>query len=398
MIKNVKEPPIDPNALINPVFHTTEKRHDLWRWMRNNIPIYWHDPTHLPGFWSVTRYKDVKAIYANPQVFSSAKGVLLRPAHLGVDPGGGLTLALTDPPKHKKLRDLMKGWFSVEYAKSLEEIVQDKIRVLLHKAAKKTFCNFSSDIASPLTLFVTCHILGIPAKNHDDILHWTHEAFSAGQPLAAHKEFMLFFCEFMEYKKANPADDLASAIVHGMIDDRPFAEKEIILNFENLVGATENAGLSISSGILAFIQRPQNWALLKNNTKLMKTAIEEVLRWASSASHSMRTVTEEITINNIRFRAGDCVALWLPSANRDEEVFDNPYKFNITRLPNPHIALGYREHFCIGQALGKMQMRLLLTEILTHNWNLTLDKEPTYLKSIHVNGPEILPVRITRNT
>jgi cytochrome P450 len=384
--------PVNPNSLINPDFHATGNPQLLWSWMRSNTPIYWHEPSHLPGFWSVTRYEDIRTIYSNPKVFSSARGVLLRPAKYGDDPGGGLTLALTDPPRHKQLRTIMAGWFSISYARSLEDIIRAKIRDLLSQATYRGRCNFSNDIAARLTLFVTCHILGIEQSHHDNVFDWAHESFEEGKPLAAHQDFMLYFCELMERKKINPGNDLASAIVHGFIDDIPLAEKEIILNFENLIGATENAGLSIASGILAFLEHPESWMLLDKNRDLIVPATEEILRWASSASHSMRVVTESIEINGEKFEEGDCVALWLPSANRDEEIFTDPFRFDITRVPNRHMALGYGEHFCIGNALARVQMRTLLNELLNLEYKLELEGTPKRLSSIHVNGPEILPI------
>lgn len=387
--------PIDPNALVDPEFHSTGNPHELWTWMRHNKPIHWHEPGEYPGFWSVTHHEDVKEIYGNPKVFSSAKGVLLRPASYGDDIGGGLTLALTDPPRHKQLRSIMTDWFSIGYAKSLEDQITKKIRELLSDAKESGRCNFTNDISSPLTLFVTCQVLGIPTEFHNDILHWAHESFDQGKPLAAHQDFMIYFCELMEQKRSEPSQDLASAIVHGIADNKKLAEEEIILNFENLIGATENAGLSISSGILAFIQNPNSWEMIRDNRKLITPATEEVLRWATSASHSMRTVTEPYEIKGVKFAPGDKVLLWLPSANRDEKVFDDPFNFDVTRVPNRHIALGYGEHFCIGNALGRMQMRILLNDLLDSGVNMELAEEPVRLRSIHVNGPEYLPIHLT---
>ncbi|MDP3372317.1 MAG: cytochrome P450 [Candidatus Paracaedibacteraceae bacterium] len=384
---------LNPNCLVDPTFHAAGNPHALWSWMRENEPIYWHEPTKFPGFWSITRHEDIREVYGNPEIFSSARGVLLRQEKSGDDPGGGLTLALTDPPRHKQLRAIMTSWFSISYAKSLESAIRRKIKELLLEAVEKKVINFTHDISSKLTLFVTCHILGIPPKDHKDVLHWAHESFEKAVPLASHKEFMLYFCELMESKRACPSSDLASAIVHGMIDNKKLAEEEILLNFENLIGATENAGLSISSGVLAFIEYPESWKLLQTDRKLIISATEEILRWASSASHSMRTIKKTYTLNNTNLLANQKIVLWLPSANRDDKIFENPFKFDITRTPNRHIALGYGEHFCIGNALGRMQIRILLDELLGFDWILELESAPIHLRSIYVNGPENLPIR-----
>ena len=136
--------------------------------------------------------------------------------------------------------------------------------------------------------------------------------------------------------------------------------------------------------------------LLKRDRTLMPLAIDEILRWASSASHSMRTVTKDTIFNDIKLIAGNKVILWLPSANRDPSIFDQPHLFDITRSPNPHVALGYGEHFCIGNLLGKMQARVLLSEIFDSNLAIELAAPPQFLSSIHVNGPEYLPVKVKR--
>lgn len=396
MAAPVITPIASPDRLLDPEFHASAAPHAVWRWMRQHAPAYWHPPSNLPGFWSFTRYEDIHTIYSNPRIFSSARGVLLRPIQYGDDPGGGLTLALTDPPRHKQLRSIMAGWFTMRYAQSLEEWIRHKLRELLARGNEQDGFDFTQDITARLSLYVTCHILGVPESEHDNVFHWTHEAFESGRPLAAHHQFMLFFGDLMEWRMANPGEDLVSALVHGMADDELLAEDEILLNFENLVGATENAGLSMSGGILAFLEHPDSWCMLAQNRELLPSAIEEVLRWTSSATHSMRRVTEPTIVNHQQLETGNHVVLWLPSGNRDENIFRTPNQFDITRRPNRHLALGYGEHFCIGNALARTQMRILLSELLDRKTPLEMNGKPVALRSIHVNGPAILPVRFAK--
>lgn len=391
----VSEDSLNPDSLTDPAFHGHGAPHAVWRWMRQHQPVYWHPPAQFPGFWSITRYEDIRTVYRHPELFSSARGVLLRPTQAGDDPGSGLTLALTDPPRHKQLRSMMTQWFSMQYARSLEDAIRTKVQTLLSQAIECSQCDFAHEMSARLTLYVTCHILGVPEQDQDDVLRWTYEAFNKGQSIAAHRELMLYFCELIAYKRAraHPADDLASAIVHGTANGQGLTEEEILLNFENLIGATENAGLSLSSGIRAFLEFPETWTQLNERRELITSAIEEVLRWASSASHSMRTVTEPVMLHEQRLKAGDRVVLWLPSANRDERIFTDPFQFDITRSPNPHLALGYGEHACIGNALARMQMRVLLNALLDMESQLELEGPFIPLQSIYVNGPQSLPVR-----
>ncbi|MFK7974066.1 MAG: cytochrome P450 [Rickettsiaceae bacterium] len=387
---------LDPNLLLEPSFHQGHDKYKLWEYMRENCPIYKHCHDDFPTFYSITRYEDIKKVYQNHHLFSSKKGVLMRTLKQGEDPGSNLTLALTDPPKHRQLRNIAKSWFSASYVKSIESKVTEKIKSMLLAASSDGGCDFTQDITSPLTLSITCSILGVPESEHLNVLKWCHDAFTNGVSLINNKDFMIFMGEFMEYKRLHPENDLASAIIHGFIDDRNLTEREILLNFENLIGATENASLSLSSGILALIQNEESMVLLKKERELIPLAIEEMLRWASSASHSMRTVTEDTVFGGVKFEVGSKVVLWLPSANRDPEIFDQPFFFNICRMPNNHIALGYGEHFCIGNILGKMQARVLLNEMLDSNIKLSLESEPSFLSSIYVNGPEYFPVIVQR--
>lgn len=387
---------LNPNLLLEPSFHQKNDKYQLWQLMRDTCPMYAHHHPDFPICYSITRYEDVKKVYKDPTLFSSAQGVLLRTNKQGEDPGTNLTLALTDPPKHRKLRDVASQWFSASYIKMIESQVIQQVKKLVFVALNNGGCDITQDITSPLTLSITCSILGIPESQHKDVLRWCHDSFTNGTSLINNKDFMIFMSEFMQSKQLNPGNDLSSAIIAAFIDDKKLTEKEILLNFENLIGATENASLSLSSGILAMIQYKKNMILLKRDRTLMPLAIDEILRWASSASHSMRTVTKDTIFNDIKLIAGNKVILWLPSANRDPSIFDQPHLFDITRSPNPHVALGYGEHFCIGNLLGKMQARVLLSEIFDSNLAIELAAPPQFLSSIHVNGPEYLPVKVKR--
>lgn len=389
------ELPDPPESLVDPRFHVYGNPHRLWSWMRKNTPVYQHAPSELPGFWSVTCYKDIRHVYSNPDIYSSAFGVLLRPAKLGEDPGNGITLALTDPPYHKKLRSLMAKWFTMKHALSLEDIIRKKVKKLLENATNKEICNFTHDVTSPLALYVTCYLLGIPEADQENVFNWTHEAFSSGISLATHQSFMLYFGKLMHDRMKNPTDDLASCIAHETVDDELLSENEILLNYENLLGATENAGLSMASSVLVLLQRPSIWKALCKHHALLDTGIEELFRWSSSATHSMRTVVKTTKLAGYTLEVGDRVVVWLASGNRDESVFENPNHLNLTRSSNRHLSLGHGEHFCIGNALARVQMKILLTELMDMKYSFVLENEPTPIQSIYVNGPENLPVRFT---
>lgn len=384
------------SRLTDPEVHATGEAHNLWRWLRENAPIQWHTPDDFPGFWSLTTYEDVRAVYRDPDTFSSAEGVLLRPVALGKDPGSGRTLALTDPPRHRRLRALLAEWFSERHARSLEPEMRRLVRFLLNRAAQEDVCDFSHDVAAPFTNSIICKLLGVPRADHGALFTWTYEAFAAAKPLATHPTLMQYIINLMDDRARNPVNDILSRLITSEIDGIPLTEEEVLLNCENLIGATENAGLSMSAGAFAFVENPHQWERLRAHRELLRSAIEEVLRWASSAVHSMRTATKDAFIRGHRIGRGDRVVLWIPSANYDDTVFEEPDRFDVSRRPNRHLTFGAGEHACIGATLARTQLKVLLTELLEMHATMELGGSVVRLRSIFVSGPEQLPVHISR--
>jgi cytochrome P450 len=390
----VTAPATTPSRLVDPELHATGESHALWRWMREHAPVYHHPPTDLPGFWSLTRYDDIRAAYRDPRVFSSGRGVLLRPTRYGEDPAGGLTLALTDLPRHKQLRSVMADWFTERSIRSMEEYVRSATRAVLARTVDRGECDFVHDVVGRLSMYVIGHILGVPEDDLEDLFQWTNEAFEAGVSLAGHQQLMQYFIELMYQRMAEPTDDLVSGLLIGTADGELLSEEEVLLNCENLVGATENGRLALAGGMLAFLQHPDQWQRLRDDRRLLPSAVEEMLRWTSSATHSMRTATETTAVRGQRIEAGDRVVLWIPSANRDEDVFAEPDHFDIARGPNRHLALGVGEHFCIGSTLARAEMRILFSDLLDTAHRIEQSGPLLAVQSIAVSGPETLPVRI----
>jgi cytochrome P450 len=389
------EPLCGPAALTDPMTHATGDPHAAWAWMRAHAPVYRHGAGDLPAFWSLTRHEDIRAVYRDTDTFSSSRGVLIRPAKAGDDPGGGLTLALSDASRHKQLRALMADWFNTRAVRALDGYVRAATRTVLDRTTGEPECDFATDVAGRLSLSVISHILGVPDEDHEDLYRWTNEAFEAHTSLVAHPDIVGYFMELLYRRMEDPAGDLLSALVHGTVDGELLSEEEAVLNCENLIGATENGRLALIGGMKAFLDHPEQWERLRAAGGLLPGAIEEVLRWTSSATHSMRVAVRACEIRGQQIEAGDRVVLWLPSANRDEAVFDDPYRFDVARTPNRHIALAAGAHFCIGSTLARAEMRVLFSELLGSNVVIEPTGSARALRSIAVNGPESLPVRIT---
>lgn len=386
--------------LTNPDLYSHGDPHAAWRWLREHDPVHWHPPSvDYPGFWVLTKYDDVRAVYHDPATFSSAGGILLRPETYGGDPGGGRTLALTDPPKHRKLRALVDDWFAPRAIRLLDTEMREIAHDVVTRALERERCDFVAEIAARVPLYVIFKMLGVSRNDWERLFSLTNDAFGADNPAdrrGAHLEIMQYFGDLAAARAKSPADDLVSVLASAEIDGRKLTEDEVILNCDNLlVGGTENTRIAAAGGMLAFIQHPDQWQALSTDSELLHSAVEEVLRWTSSATHIMRTATASAAMHGRQIKAGDRVTLWNPSANRDESVFDDPDCFSVHRKPNRHIALGTGEHFCLGGTLGRAELRVLYEKLLRSTERIELADTPVMLSSIIVNGPERLPVRLT---
>lgn len=396
MSEDLMEHPAKIN-LADPHLYSHGDPYAVWRWLREHDPVYWHPPAELPGFWALTKYDDIRTVYRDPASFSSAGGILLRPDSYGDDPGGGRTLALTDPPRHRQLRALVDEWFSPRSVRVLEAEMREVARDVIMQALERGACDFVVDIAARIPLFVICSMMGVPKNEWERLFALTTEAFGTGEALQqrfAHLEILQYFEDLAKVRAKSPANDLVSVLATAEVDGTKLTPDEILLNCDNLlVGGTENTRIAASGGMLAFIQHPDQWQALSGEPALLHSAVEEVLRWTSTATHIMRTTTRPVTIHGRRIEAGERVTVWNPSANRDEDVFDDADRFIVDRKPNRHMALGTGEHFCLGGTLGRAELRLIYEELLRNTERIELDGTPVMLNSIIVNGPEHLPVR-----
>jgi cytochrome P450 len=385
--------------LLDPGLYSHGDPYALWRWLRLNDPVRWHPPAQLPGFWILTRYEDVRAVYRDPATFSSVGGILLRPADHGADPGGGRTLALTDPPRHRLLRAIVDGWFVPRAVRILEADLRDVASGVVRRAVEHGTCDFVSEIAARIPLYVICNMMGIPSSDWERIFALTNQAFGAPEAAArrlAHLEIFQYFEDLIAVRIRCPADDLVSALVTARPDGTKLTPEEVLLNCDNLlVGGTENTRIATAGGMLAFLEHPAEWQAISADPGLLPSAVEEVLRWTSTATHIMRTATRSVVIRGRYIETGERVTLWNPSANRDESIFAEPDRFDVRRQPNRHLALGAGEHFCLGGTLARAELRLIYTELLRGTDRIELADEPVRLRSIVVNGLERLPVKLT---
>ncbi|WP_284581908.1 cytochrome P450 [Streptomyces sp. 2P-4] len=390
----------DTARLLDGETHRSGDPYALWARLREQEPVLWHGPGEFPGFWSLTRYDEIDEVLRDARTYSSASGILLRPRAQGDDPGGNRTLALSEPERHRVLRGAVAGWFAPRNLRRLSDALDAQAERIVRDAVAAGRTDFVTGIAAVLPVEVVCTFLGIPERDRPDIVEWTTDAFCAGtatERTLAHLQILDYFGELAERRRAQPGDDLVSVLAAVHVDGRPLPVEDVVLNCDNLlVGGTENVRLAMSGGMLALLERPAQWELLRTGfEEVAGTAIEEILRWTSSATHLVRRAARDAVLGGRQVREGDLVVCWLPSANRDPAHFADPDAFDIRRTPNRHLALGAGPHYCVGSQLAKLEIRAVLREFVRQVRGVEPDGPPERLDSVVVGGLRTLPLRLT---
>lgn len=281
-------------------------------------------------------------------------------------------LALSDPPRHRSVRTIMTRAFTPTLMSRLR-ITADRVSgEVLARALEQRDCEFVNDVAARLPIALTCELMGIPESDWELMYRLTRTAFGADDPsyqtsasarmsaTRAHTEIMLYYRELLNERGTRPREDLVSAIARGVVDDARLSIDELSLHCDNLhVAGQETARHAIVGGVLAFIDSPEQWRVLRQAESTVRPAVEEILRWTSPALHVLRTARADVQLDESMIRAGDAVTIWNASANRDEDVFPAPDRFEIERSPNRHLALGAGEHHCLGAALTRMELHAM---------------------------------------
>lgn len=378
----------------------------VWAFLRCHAPVFWNPETSGPGFWAVTRHRDAVTVYNNVELFTSERGMMLGRNRSGGDPAAGRMLVVTDPPRHTKLRRIVGRPFTPRMMRRLEQGIRSSVvRHLDHAVAKGT-CEFVSDVAARIPVSVICDLLGVPRDDWEWMHHLTSVAIGSGDPEAdnevtpaaraqAYTDILLYYTELVSDRRRKPADDVVSTLVGGNIDGLPLSDEDILLNCTNLViGGNETTRHAASGGVLAFAERPQEWDRVRQDPDRVATAVEESLRWTTPVMHLMRTAVRDVDIGRQRVRAGDTVVVWNGSANRDEEVFENPQTFDACRRPNRHLAFGIGEHYCIGAALARLELKVLFEEMRTRVTSIELAGPVDRVPSIVLRGIKRLPLQL----
>jgi cytochrome P450 len=359
--------------------------HDDFTRLRRERPVWFHPPTpHAPGgegFWVLTRYADIVAAATDATTFSSHTGG-------GRDGGGtliedlpsgfaaGVLLNMMDDPRHRLIRRIVAPAVSPRMMRELEDELCLRTAAILDDALARPTCDFLIEVAAELPLQAIAKLLGVPQADRHQLFGWANATLDyddrdlgamSEKSAAAGAEMFAYGSRLIEEKRRAPGDDLLSAVVHGEVSaGEPITELELQMFFNLLVHAgSETTRNSLALGVLALIERPAAWERLRAEPALLPTAVEEILRWASSTPYNRRTATRDVVVGGEAIRAGDKVTLWWASANRDDAVFAAPFELDVARAPNPHLAFGHGAHFCLGAALARLEIRVVLDALLS---------------------------------
>jgi cytochrome P450 len=390
--------------------------HEAWARLRRESPVHRFAPPGYEPFWAVTKHADVIEVSKQPDKFKSAGRFILFPelqggmdaAMLADDPPLRMLVNM-DPPEHRDYRALVAPWFTPRAIKRLERRLEEITRELFDDLAgdgSERECDFVTDIAAIQPLRMITEMLGIPREREQFVLRVTNENFGIEDPefqreaetrdeaLGFLTEAFAYLAEITEQRRAEPRDDLSTVLANAKLFGEPVPQFELFsLYFLVMVAGHDTTRNAISSGLLALLDNPGELAKLRRDPSLVDKAADEIVRWTSPVIHFSRTATVDYELRGRPIRAGDSVALFYASANRDEDVFDAPFEFRVDRHPNPHLGFGVGEHFCLGAHLARMDLRVFFRQFSERIESIELAGPMERLHASFVGGPKHIPIR-----
>jgi len=392
--------------------------HDQFQELRGLPHLHRCEPPGFPSFYAVVRHRDVCEISKQPDLFWNRGGIVLesetQKTILEAESGLGTLRPIIgmDPPEHRDYRKVAASWFTPRAIVRVDPVARESARSLVDRLVERAHggegeCDFADEIATAHPLRILSTILGVPREEEPRILSLTTQLFASDDPdrqregedrLAAAKalaiDFFQLFNEIIADRRANPRDDLASVLANGRVNGDPMGLLETLGYFLIVFTAghdtTKNA---LVGGLQALAEHPEAFEKLKRNPELVPSAVEEILRWASPVNYMKRVVAQDLEFRGQKLRAGDNLVLFYASANRDEAVFEDPFAFRVDRRPNPHLAFGIGEHFCLGAHLARHSQRALLAELVGRLDSIELAGTPERIHSSFVVGLKKLPLR-----
>ncbi len=381
--------------------------HDTFDQLRRDKPVVWQEEPEGPGYWALMRYEDIVTVSSDASLFSSERGG----TNIEDMPEDAMALIRTilinmDPPKHTKYRRLVATGFTPKMVTQTEPHVRHITKKIVDSVIARGECDFVTDIAAKLPLAVISEMLGVPDEDHEKVFDWSNRLIGFDDPeyhtspedgRVAATEMFMYANALASDRKANPRADLVSILMGAEVDGDRLSEADFDGFFILLaVAGNETTRNLISGAMLALIEHPEQRQRMLDDPGVMTTAIEEFLRWVSPLIYFRRTLQRDTEIGGVAMQAGQKVAMYYPSGNRDEQIFENGHLFDVTRSPNPHMAFGGGgPHFCLGASLARLEIRCMFEELLTRMPDMELAGPVQRLRSNFINGIKHMPVKFT---
>jgi linalool 8-monooxygenase len=411
----------DPETFQNP-----EVAHDIFKRLRAEEPIAWcPEPWGGPGFWSITKYDDIQEISKLPKIFSSDGkhgGITLpspemirnRQQRRGINPDappelsvfdGGRSMITMDPPDHNQHRRMVAPGFTPNTLDALAPRIRERARVILDAIGDRGECEFVSSVAAELPIQMLAELFAVPQEDRHKLFQWSNliiggedpdVSVSREQTLAAFMELAGYAMQLYEARRKEPGDDLISLLANTEVDGQPMSMPDYLSAFVLLVVAgNETTRNSISGGILALSQYPAERQKLLDDPSLIPQAVDEIIRWVHPVIYMRRTALEDYELRGVRIRAGDKLALWYMSGNRDEDKWADPFTFNVTHGGPRHLSFGYGQHLCIGWRLAEIQLGVLFEELLARYPDIQAVGDVSRIRTNFLNSIKHMRVRYT---
>ena len=388
---------LDHIDLDNPDNFVSGTPHHWFRELRREAPVHWHKERGGVGFWNLTKYEDVKFVSRNPQLFSSWLGG----TNIGDRPeealmGMRMIMLNMDPPQHVKFRRIVQRGFTPQMTAKQEPYLRALSKRIVDQVAQRGECEFVEELAAELPLQVICELMGVPLEDRKLIFELSNKLIGFDDPefqnteedaRAASMQMFGYAMKLAERYRKEPADNLTNTLMNVEIDGEKLSEIEFCSFFLLLlVAGNETTRTVTTNGMRALLAHPKQLELLANDPSLVPTAVEEFVRFDPAVHYFRRTATQDTEIRGQKIAKGQKVVMWYPSANRDEDVFSDPDRFDVTRQDNQHLAFGIGEHYCLGANLARLELTVIFQEMLTRLKNPRLAAPPRRLRSNFING------------
>jgi cholest-4-en-3-one 26-monooxygenase len=372
--------------------------------LRRAAPVWWNQQRHGAeafgddGYWLVTRHHDVREVSLRDDVFSSAANCIV-PRYRDEDSGRGqieagrFSMINMDAPQHSRLRKIISRGFTPRAVDRLKDGLREAARGIAANAAATGSGDFVQQVAAELPLQAIANLLGVPAEDRMKLFHWTNEMvgdedpeFAESEALASAGQVMLYGTQLAAHRADNPGDDIVTKLVEADVDGHKLSDDEFGLFMVTLtVAGNETTRNSITQGMMAFLDHPDQWELFKRERP--QTAADEIIRWATPITSFQRTALTDVTLGGATIKKGQRVALSYRSANFDDDVFDDPFRFDILRSPNPHLSFGGTgAHYCVGANLARLTVNLMFDALADTMPDLKALAPPERLRSGWLNG------------